>query len=106
MSDEEILAELRTIRTLLALDKEEQLNGFVDNHSEIQNQILDGLSGDEWSSIPTSEIADEHDVSNEAVRRRIRDLMDDRLIERQGKGAATEYRKTGILRAAELVSTE
>ena len=47
MSEEEILAELRTIRTLLALDKKEQLNGFVDDHSEIQNDILEKLLSDE-----------------------------------------------------------
>jgi len=106
MSEEQILAELRTIRTLLALDKEEQLNGFVNGHSEIQRHVLQHLSDEEWSYIPTSEIADEHGVSNETVRTHIRELMDNRLIERQGQGGATEYRKTGLLRAAELVSLD
>lgn len=103
MSDEEILAELRTIRTLLALDKEEELNRILNGLDEVEEEIIERVS-DEWSRISSSEIADEHDVADRTVQRRIGNLEEANLIERRGSAGGTEYRETGLLRAAELIS--
>jgi response regulator of citrate/malate metabolism len=105
MSEEEILAELRTIRTLLALDKEEELNDIMSGINEVEEAIIEEVD-DEWSSLPTSEIAEECDVTDRTVQRRAGDLEESHLLEKQGSAAGTEYRETGLLSAAELVSTE
>lgn len=101
MTNEEILAELRTIRTLLVLDKEEELDGILNGLSEVQQKIIEEVN-DEWNTLPTSEIADECDVSTNTVRRGAGDLIERHLIERRGRGSGTEYRETGLLRAVEL----
>jgi len=105
MSDEEILAELRTIRTLLALDEEEELNGIMNDLDEVEETIIEEVD-DGWDSLPTSEIAEECGVGDRTVRRRVGNLEEAHLIEKQGNAAGTEYRETGLLRAAELVSTK
>ncbi|GAB3679661.1 hypothetical protein GCM10028857_01340 [Salinarchaeum chitinilyticum] len=104
MTDEKILSELRTIRTLLALDKEERLNERLNGHSDIQEQVLDQLSDENWAQLPTADLADEHDVSKKTIQNHVGDLIDDGLIERKGQGGGIEYRKTGLLSAAELVA--
>jgi len=105
MSNEEILAELRTIRTLLALDKEEELNGILNGLDDVEQALVEEID-DEWGSLPTEEIAEECDVGERTVRRRISDLQETHLIERQGNGSGTKYRETGLLRAAELITSE
>ncbi|WP_081603269.1 MULTISPECIES: winged helix-turn-helix domain-containing protein [unclassified Haloferax] len=105
MSDEEILAELRTIRTLLALDKDEELNEILSGLDEIEEEIVETV-GDEWDGLSASEVANEYDVGDRTVRRRIRSLEEANLIEKRGSGRGTEYRKTGLIRAAKLVSSE
>lgn len=105
MSDEEILAELRTIRTLLALDKKEELNGILNGLDEVEQAIIEKV-GDEWNGLSTSEIADELDVGDRTVQRRIGDLEEANLIEKRGSGRGTEYRETGLLRAADLDSSD
>lgn len=105
MSEEEILAELRTIRTLLALDKEEELNGILNGLDEVEEEIIERVS-DEWEGLSSSEIADECDVGDRTVQRRIGSLEEANLIEKRGSGRGTEYRETGLLRAAELVTSD
>lgn len=105
MTDEEILTELRTIRTLLALNKEEELNGILNGLDEVEQAIIERV-GDEWDGLSSSEIADECDVGDRTVQRRIGNLEEANLIEKHGSGRGTEYRETGLLRAAELVSSD
>ena len=105
MNEEEILGELRTIRTLLALDKEEEMNGMLNDLDEVEQEIINRLD-DEWTTFSTSEVADECDVGTRTVGRRVSNLEEANLIERRGNGRGTEYRETGLLRAAELVSTK
>ncbi|MFC6757686.1 MULTISPECIES: DeoR family transcriptional regulator [Haloarcula] len=105
MTNEEILAELRTIRTLLALEKEEELNGILNGLDEVE-QALVGEIDDEWGSLATEEIAEECDVGERTVRRRVGNLEEIHLIERQGNRSGTKYRETGLLRAAELITSE
>lgn len=106
MSEEEILSELRAIRTLLSLDKKEQLEQIIDGLSDKQKRILDELDGQDWTSIPTSEISEEFDVSDRSIQNHLGKLVDKNLIEKQGYGAGTEYRATGLLEAAEIVKND
>lgn len=105
MTEEQILSELRTIRTLLALNKEEELNGILNDLDEVEQAIIERVS-DEWDDLSSAEIADEYDVTDRTVQRRIGDLEEANLIEKRGSGRGTEYRETGLLRAAELVSAD
>lgn len=105
MTAEEILAELRTIRTLLALDKEEELDEIMNNLDEVEQAIIKKLDN-AWGSLPTSEIAEECNVANRTVQRRIKRLEKSHLIEKQGNVGGREYRETGLLRAAELVCSD
>lgn len=105
MTEGKILAELRTIRTLLSIDKEQRLNEMTSGLSDIQEQVLDELA-EEWSAIPTSDIAEQHDVSKRTVQRQVGELEEMNLVEKKGAGGGTEYRTTGLSRAAELVSTD
>jgi len=100
MSDEEILTELRAIRTLLALDKEERLRELTPELSEIQKSILDELDYLQWHSLPTSDIADAHDTSATTVRNHRDELVENSMMFQSGDGKGTEYRKTGLLRSA------
>lgn len=100
MTDEEILAELRTIRTLLALDKEERLRELTPELSEIQKTILDELDYSEWRSLPTSDIAESHNTSTTTVRNHRDELVENSMVFQNGTGSGTEYRKTGLLRSA------
>lgn len=104
MTDEEILAELRTIRILLALDKGEELDDVLNNLDEVEQTIVEKV-GDEWNSLPTSKIAERCEVGDRTVQRRVNSLEESHLIEKQGNAAGTEYRETGLLRAAELMSS-
>lgn len=101
MTDEEILKELKTIRTLLAMDKEDDLEELTTELSDTQSHILESLNYSEWRSIPTSEVADELGVGNATIRRHRSELEDKNLINKRGEKGGAEYRKTGLLRAAE-----
>lgn len=105
MSEDEILAELRTIRALLALGKEDELQGIIDDLTDLRHHVLEELDED-WQSIETSEIADEFDVSTRHVQRELSSLVDANLIEKRGSGRGTEYRASGLWSAAELVLSE
>lgn len=101
MVDNEILEELKTIRILLAIDKEDQLREMTTELSEIQEYILDILSYSEWRSISTSEVADDLDVGETTVREHRSELEEMNLINKKGQAGGTEYRKTGLFRAAD-----
>lgn len=105
MTDSEVVRELKTIRTLIALDKEEKLADIFSEIDDIQHDITNELSPTEWrkASEFKSDIADMHDTSNKTVERRLDSLIDHSLVERKGKGAGTKYRLTGLYDAAELV---
>lgn len=104
MTDDDILSELRTIRTLLTLDKEDRLMELVDNLNGVQEEALEKLEFEEWSSGFTENIAESRDVSERTVQRAINDLVDKNLVEKRGSGRGTEYRKSELLRAAKLVN--
>jgi predicted ArsR family transcriptional regulator len=101
MADEEVMRELKTIRTLLAIDKEEELQELTMELSGTQEHILDMLSYSEWRSISTSDVADELDVGTTTVRNHRCELEDKNLINKRGQKRGAEYRKTGLFRAAE-----
>lgn len=101
MTDEEVLKELKTIRTLLAMDKEGNLEELTTELSMIQRHILDMLHYSEWRSISTSTVADELDVANSTFRDHRSELEEKNLINKRGEKKGAEYRKTGLLRAAE-----
>lgn len=101
MTNDEVLKELKTIRTLLAIDKEEDLRELTTELSETQEHIMQMLSYSEWRSIPTSDVADELDIVNRTVQEHRSELEEMNLINKRGKGGGTEYRITGLYRAAE-----
>lgn len=101
MTEEEILKELKTIRTLLAMDKEDDLEELATELSDTQKHILDLLNYSEWRSISTSEVADELDAGKTTIRNHRSELEDKNLINKRGNGSGAEYQKTGLLRAAE-----
>lgn len=104
MTDKEILTELRTIRTLLTLEKEDRLEEIVSELSDIQEDILDELDYNEWRRGFSAELAESHDVSKRHVQRETKDLVAKGLLERQGSGSGTEYRKSALMRAANLIN--
>jgi predicted transcriptional regulator len=104
MTNKGILAELRTIRVFLAIDKEEELNGVLYGLVEVEKTIVERV-GDEWDSLPTSKIAESCNVGDRTVQRRVISLEQSNIIENQGNTTDTEYRETGLLRAAELISS-
>jgi DNA-binding MarR family transcriptional regulator len=103
MSDEEILAELRTIRTLLAIDKKEELEELTTDLSELQEHLLNRLEHTEWHSLPTSEIAEEFETTTRTVQKHRSDLENKNLVEKDGDGRGATYRKTGLLHSAEQI---
>lgn len=103
MLEEEALRELRTIKTILAIDKQEDLEELTDNFSTIQEHILGLLDSYEWNSLATSEIAKEMDTHANTVRRHRSDLEDRNLVEKRGDDGGAEYRITGLLGCAELL---
>ena len=103
MIEEETLMELRTIKTLLAIDKRDEIEDLTAEFSPIQEEILNRLDSYEWRSLATSEIAEITDVSNVTVRDHRSDLEDRNLVEKRGSGSGAEYRVTGLLGCAELL---
>ena len=103
MANEEILAELRTIRTLLALDKEKELNELFEELDEVEHALLEAVDNN-WDSLPTADIASECGVGNRTVQRRANNLVDLHLLEKRREGNGTEFRGTGLLTAAEIVA--
>lgn len=103
MSEEQILEELRTIRTLLAIDKEDDLNELTTNLSEIQKHILNELDFTEWRSLSTSNIAETFDCGTTTVRNHRSELEEKNLITKDGDKRGAKYRKTGLLRSAEQI---
>jgi predicted transcriptional regulator len=104
MTDEDILSELRTIRTLLTLDKEERLIELLEDLDEVQEDILEELEYRDWSSGFKENVAESRDVSKRTVQRGISDLIEKNLVEKRGAGRGVEYRKSGLMRAANLVN--
>lgn len=103
MTDEEILTELRTIRTLLSLDKEEKLEEICDDLNEVQEDILDELGAEEWKSGFSANLAEKHDISKRTVQRHLSDLTDRNMVEKVGDGGGAKYRRSALLQAAESV---
>jgi len=105
MTESEMVRELRTIRTLLAIDKKDELSEIFGDSDEISETILDKLSSTEWRRAGElkSDVAEEHDSSNRTVNRRVDSLLDRNLIEKKGNSRATEYRLTGLYDAGRLV---
>lgn len=103
--EEEALMELRTIKTLLAIDKEEHLEDITGDLSSIQDHIIGLLDPYEWRPLATSEISDEFDASNSTIRNHRSELEDKNLIEKKGEGSGAKYRITGLLGCAELLGT-
>lgn len=103
MIEQETLMELRTIKTLLAIDKREDLEELTEDFTPIQEHILGILDPYEWNRLPTSEIADEMDTHANTVRRHRADLEERNLVEKRGDDGGAEYRVTGLLGCAELL---
>jgi len=103
MTDEDILSELRTIRTLLAFDKQDELSEIIEALDEEQKVFLDELEAS-WTSVSTKAVAEEADVSKRTVQRGVGELVEMNLIQKQGNGRGTKYRTTGLYKAAELVT--
>lgn len=109
MTQDEILTELRTIRALLALDKEDRLRELTPELSDIQYSIIDELDYSEWNALPTSDIANNHDTHANTVRNHRDELLENNMIIHSGSGSGTKYRKTGQFRSAQelgLIDTE
>jgi len=105
MTQEELLEELRTIRTLLAIDKEDDIEKLVGELSDVQQHILEELSFSEWRPLSSSEIADSFGCSGNKVRNHRSDLVERHLIAKEGVKRGATYRKTGLLRAAEQMGS-
>jgi len=105
MTDSEVVRELRTIRTLLAIDKEDELSEIFGDLDEISEAILDELSSTKWRGAEEfkSDVVEAQDTSNSTFERRVDSLLDRNLIEDKGNSSGTEYRLTGLYDAGELV---
>lgn len=101
---DEMLEELRTIRTLLAIDKRDDIVEIVGELSDVQIHMVKILSHTEWMGISRSQVAEEVGVSEGTVSNHRAEMVDDNLIEKRGDGAGAEYRKTALLRVAELLN--
>lgn len=103
MSDEAILAELRAIRDLLIMEGGERVEELADGLGDQHVRLLVELETGEWvsSSDVLSSVAEQFDVSTEAVRQKKDYLLERRFIEQRGQGHGTKYRKTGLGLAAE-----
>lgn len=108
MTEDELARELRTIRTLLAIDKEEKLHEIFDDLDKVEKAILNEFSSTEWRGTGEfkSELAEEQNTSVRTVDRRIDSLLDGNLVERKGNSSGTEYRLTGLYDAGRLVLEE
>lgn len=102
MTEDDILNELRTIRTLLTLEKEDRLQEIAGDLSDIQRGVIQQLDYEEWNRGFSEDIAEEHDVTKRHVQRETKELVERNLAERQGAASGTEYRKTPLLRAIDL----
>lgn len=101
--EEDLVMELRTIKTLLAIDKQDELEELTAEFTPIQEHILGILDPYGWRSLPTSDIADEMGVGKRSVRDHRADLEDRNLVEKRGDGRGAEYRITGLMGCAELL---
>lgn len=65
MDDEELLEELRTIRTLIAIDKKEYLEKAINNNDKVHDRILEELEYSHWTKATQFKgvIAEEYDIS-------------------------------------------
>jgi len=105
MTEQEILSELKAIRSLLALDKEERLQKMLDDLDEKHERVLEELSFTDWK---TSEefkgtLAEELDTSKRTIKRKLDDLASMQLVESRGEYSGTEYRKSGMLKAIDEI---
>lgn len=103
MTEERIARELETIRVLLTLDKREELQSYLHDLDEVHELILDEVPDDGWSSGVASAVAEEVDPSRRSVQRKVSELVDLQFLVKRGEGRGTEYRKTGLARAVQLV---
>lgn len=103
MTEEAILAELRTIRDILIITGGEPVEELTNDLSEKHVRFLEELKTGEWveSSDILPKLADEFSVTTEAIRQKKVDLQDRDMVEQSGSGSNTKYRKTGIGLAAE-----
>jgi hypothetical protein len=105
MTESQVVRELRTIRTLLAIDKEDELSDIFGDLDEISKAILAEFSSTEWRGAGEfkSDIVEEQDSSDRTVERRVDSLLERNLIEKKGNGPGTEYRLTGLYDVGRLV---
>lgn len=106
MGDDAILAELRAIRDLLIMDGGEKVEELAEGLGDQHVRLLVELETGEW--VPSSDVlpsvAEQFDVSTEAVRQKKNHLLERRFIEQRGQGRGTKYRKSGLGLAAESPS--
>lgn len=105
VEDDEILTELKTIRTLLSLEKEERLKKITEDSDEFQEAILDELQFDDWTKTSAfkEDLIEQFDSSSSTFNRKIKDLRTKNLIEKKGSGRGTMLKKSALLKAANLV---
>lgn len=105
-TEEEILEELRSIRALLMMDRQDQLKGLGESLNDDQLAILEELSYDDWikSANIKDEITEEIEISGRTFNRRINVLEEKGLIEKEGQTRDTKYRKTGLLRMVQTLA--
>lgn len=98
MSDEAILAELRAIRDLLIVNGGEMVGDLADDLGDQHVRLIVELDTGEWmsSSDVLKSVAEQFDVSTEAVRQKKDYLLKRQFIEQRGQGRGTKYRKTGL----------
>lgn len=103
MSEDDIMAELRAIRDLQILRLGEEAEALTDVLGAQHVSLMSELSTSEWSasSDVLGSVADEFDVTTEAVRKKKDKLLETGYIEQRGDGRGTEYRKIGLGVAAE-----
>lgn len=105
MMEEEAIMELRTIKTLLSIDKREELNAIASEFTPIQREILGYLDPYEWKGLPTSDIADEMETSPNTVRNHRSDLEERNIVEKRGDDGGAEYRISGPPGLAGLIAS-
>jgi DNA-binding MarR family transcriptional regulator len=108
MIEDKLAHELRTIQTLLVIDKKEELHEIFGDLDKVEKAILNKFSSTEWRGTGEfkSELAEEQNTSVRTVDRRIDSLLDRNLVEKKGNSSGTEYRLTGLYDAGQLVLEE
>lgn len=105
MDEEAILRELKSIKYLLAVGKEADIERRYLALSDQERRALTSIDTRDWipSSVLKEDLEDQLDVSDRRIRQILSGLVQENLLERRGRGRSTEYRKSDLYRLIEVL---